>query len=471
MAKRSSTRICLLAALLLSLVLAACAPVAPTAAPAGQGEQAAPTAAPAQAEPTQAPAAGQAAGALSGEVSFLIWQNSPGMDKLVGEDLPRKFESLHPGTKVNATVLPWDQYNTKLALLVSAGTPPDIFESGPDFMRYVSEGTVIPLDDQIKNDPILGDPNQSRVDANDFMKADREHIYGTQFGAICGMQLYYNKDLFDKAGVAYPDENWTWDDFRAAAQKLTITENGETTQWGTTWGYLAGWDGGWAPLVWDNGGEVFDSPFNPTKFYFDSPEVINAWQFMQDLIYKDKVAPTPATLDTLSQAGGALLSGKVAMVVDGCWMMQAYKGGDFKLGMTVLPKGPEGRFNAGWFAGGMAIASASKNKDLAWEYLRWLAVDKEANEMLANIGQACGAPMVKEFDSIYAASWKDVPGGDACTQSLDNVRAATIWHNNWNEVWTNTISPAWDKFQNGDMTAEEFSKTITGPANEALNKK
>ena len=473
----------ILAVLLLASILVACSqptpapapttqPAAPTTAPAAPTEQAAPTEAPAteapQPAPTEAAPTAEVAPALSGEISFLIWQSSPGMDKLVGEDLPRMFEAKYPGTKINATVLPYDQYNTKLALLVSAGTPPDIFESGPDFMRYVTEGVVVPLDDRFAADPILSDATQSRVEANDFMRADRQHIYGTQFGSICGMQLYYNRDLFDKAGVAYPDENWTWDDFRAAAKKLTVEENGETVQWGTAWGYLGGWDGGWSPLVWDYGAEYFDSPFQTKALYLDKPEVIAAWQFMQDLVYKDKVAPTPATLDVLSQAGGALLSGKVAMLVDGCWMMQSYKGGDFQLGMSVLPKGPAGRVNTGWFAGGMAIAKASKYPDLAWEYLRWLAADEEANKALASIGMSCGAPVVKAYDQLYATSWKDIPGGDACTQSLENAKAATIWADAWNEIWTNTISPNWDKFANGEITAQQLSEAINKPSNDAL---
>jgi hypothetical protein len=91
--------------------------------------------------------------------------------------------------------------------------------------------------------------------------------------------------------------------------------------------------------------------------------------------------------------------------------------------------------------------------------------------MLATIGQACGAPMVKAYDQLYASSWKDIPGGDACTKSLDNARAATIWANPWNEIWTNIITPQWDKFQNGTINAKELSDAINKPANDALNAK
>jgi multiple sugar transport system substrate-binding protein len=434
------------------LFLAACATV-PAAGPAA---------------PAQGDASAQAEGDLTGEITFLLWQNSPGMDELISETLPRLFEEEHPGATVNVTIVPYDQYNQKLALLVASGTPPDIFQSGPDFGRYVAEGAVIPLDDYIELDPVLNDPEKSRVDANDLMKVDRQHIYGAQNAALCGMQLYYNQDLFDQAGVDYPNADWTWDDFLAAAKALTIREGDEVVQWGTSWGYLPGWDGGWAPLVWSRGGEVFDSPYAPTEFYFDSPEVVASWQWMQDLVFTHEVAPPPAVVDVLDQAGGPLLSGKAAMVIDGCWMLGSYKNGDFKLGMSVVPQGPEGRVNVWWFAGGFAISSASEHKQLAWEFLRWLAVSEEANSHLAATGMSCGAPIVREFDELYAASWEDVPGGDACAQSLDNARYATIWSPKWAEIWDTVISPEWDKFTQGEITAQQLADAIQPQANAML---
>jgi multiple sugar transport system substrate-binding protein len=288
---------------------------------------------------------------------------------------------------------------------------------------------------------------------------------------LCSTQLYYNQDLFDKAGMPYPNENWTWDDFLAAAQKLTIKQGDETTQWGTDLGYLGGWDGGWQMLMWTRGGKVQDTNFNPDKLYLDAPEVIDALQWLQDLIYKHKVAPPPAVVSALQQAGGPFLSGKVAMVVDGCWMLSAYKGGSFKLGMTVIPKGPAGRFNPIWYAMTFVIPEASKNKPLAWEWARWLAVDQKANELQASTGQSCGAPIVRKYDDLYSAAWKDVPGGDACVKSLENTKFGQIYTPKWQEIWDTIIAPEWDKFMNGTVSAKDFSAAINDKVNQKLQEK
>ncbi|MHB0858086.1 MAG: ABC transporter substrate-binding protein [Anaerolineae bacterium] len=424
------------------------------------------------AEPTEASEAEeaseeQAAPQLSGEINLLFWMQTPGMDEAMVDKLPAAFQAKYPGTTINTTLVGSD-YDSKLALLMSAGDPPDIIMPGGDFGRYVAEGLVLPLDDLILNDPILGDPALARTNANETVRTDGVSIYGTHWSVLCGTQLYYNRDLFDAAGLDYPNNDWTWDDYLEAAQKLTITEGDEIVQYGTAWGYLPGWDGGWAPIVWSYGGEIWDSPYNPTEFRFDSPEVVAAWQWMQDLVYKWKVAPTPAAADILSEAGGPLLSGRVAMVIDGCWMMGPYDAGNFELGMSERPKGPAGGVGGVWYAGGTAITQGSDNKELAWEYLRWLAVDKEANEIIASLGQTCGAPWVREFDDLYATSWREVPGGEACMTSLDDARPATIYHPKWAEIWTNIITPEWDKFTNGSITAQEFADAINGPANEAL---
>ncbi len=438
--------------LVLGLLVGCGAPqTAPTAGPAATGGTQATVAAPTTAPVTEKK--------LSGEITVLVWNITPEMDKVL-QDQAAEFEKTHPGTKVNVTLVPFDQFNTKLTLLMSSGTPPDLAAMPGDIMNYVQQGLVVPLDEFFNADPVLSDPAKSRTEAYDLVRFDGSHIYVAQYGPLCGMQLYYNKDLFDKASVEYPNENWTWDDFRAAAQELTITEGDETVQWGCDLGFLVGWNGGWDPLVWGRGGQLYDTNFNPEKLTLNTPEVIDALQWMQDLIYKDKVAPSPAVQSVLSQAGGPFLSGKVAMVIDGCWMLSAYKGASFPIGMTVIPKGPKGRFQTLWYAAQLVMFQGSKNKDLAWEFARWLAVDRTANEMMASSGQNCGAPIVREFDELYSSAWKDVPGGDACVKCLEGGRNGSLWTPNWNEIWDTIINPEWEKFMNGTITAQELVTTI-----------
>ena len=433
--------------LLMVLVMTACSAVMPAGVPAG--------------------ATGDQAAGGNREISILSWNITPELDKVL-EDQATKFEELNPGTSVNVTLVPFDQFNTKLSLMVASGAPPDLSAMPGDIMAYAKDGLVLPLDDYIAGDPVLSDPEKSRVDAYDLVRFDGEHVAVSQYGPLCGMQLYYNQDLFDAAGVDYPNENWTWDDFVAAAQKLTITDGDQTTQWGADLGYLMGWDGGWDVLAWSNGAEILDTNFQPDNIHLEDPKVVAALQWMQDLVYTHKVAPAPGQQQALNDAGGPLLSGKVAMVVDGCWMLSAYKGGNFKLGMSDIPQGSAGRANTMWYAAQLVLYEKSQNKDLAWEFARWLAVDKTANEMTAAAGQNCGAPIVREFDELYSTAWKDVPGGEACVTSLDNAHYGAIYATNWSEIWDTVIAPEWDKFNQGSITAQQFVDTVDPKVDEML---
>ena len=315
----------------------------------------------------------------------------------------------------------------------------------------------------------LGNSEQVRSFWLEGGKIDGEHYYAIPTcGTLGGNILFYNAELFDKAGVAYPNENWTWDDFLSAAQALTIREGDETVQWGTAWGYLTAWDGGWWQLVWTRGGQVLDTNFNPKHMYLDSPEVIESWQWLQDLVYKWKVAPPPAVTDMLSQAGGDLQSGKVAMVINGVWMLEPYQNAVPKLGMTLIPKGPAGRGDIAWPTGA-GIFKASKNIPLAWTWLRWLCCDEEANKLYAQVGINCGAPFVRAFDKYYSSSWQNTPGGDACVKHLDAARMGGIISAKWGQIWTEVIAPEWDKFTAGKITAEELSAAINDRVNQMLS--
>lgn len=451
-------------ALLMALVgCGGTTPAAPTGSTAAPAEAPATSSAPSVGT-TSAPAA---AGQVSGEITVMNWNISAAVDK-VFQDQAAEYSKTHPGTTVNMNLLPFEQYSQKLPLLFSSGTPPDAFGMPGNIMQYVQADKVMPLDDYMKTDPVLSDPKQIRTQANDMVRFAGGHVYATQSGTLCSMQLYYNQDLFDKAGVAYPDDNWTWDDLRAAAQKLTVREGEDTQQWGMDLGYLLGWDGGWQALATSFGAKIMDTNFNPTRLNLDSPEVIQGWQYMQDLIYKDKVAPPPSVRSALDQAGGPFLSGKVAMVPDGCWQLATYKEAKFKLGMALLPKGKAGRVHPIWYANPYVIPTATKNPALAWDFLRWLATDQKANEMMASAGLNCGAPVVRKYDDLYSKAWQGIPGGNACVRSLDTAQYFQIYSEKWQETYDGQIAPEWEQFTNGKITAQQLSAAITDKANAAL---
>ena len=423
---------------------------------------------------TQAATAGQAASPkVSGQINVMTWSAGPSQDK-TSKDLVKLFQRTHSGTTVNLTILPFDQYAHKLTLLIATGKAPDVFAAPGDALRYVREGTVIPLDSYYRHDPILGNPNKSRTFANKLTMYDRKHVYAAQFGALCSMQLYYNRDLFRAAHVSYPTNKWTWNDFLKAAKKLTVRQGGKIVQWGTDLGYLQGWDGGWQTMAASNGAKkIMDSAFDPHRFRLNQPAVVKSWQFMQDLIYKYEVAPNPATSTALSQGGTTpFQTGKVAMVPDGCCVLSNYKTAKFKVGMSLLPRGTTSqRIDPIWAANAgipFFIAKSSNNKDLAWEWLRWMAADRKANQAQAASGENCGAPIVKAYDRLFAKGWNSIPGGNACVRSLDRTQYFQISALNWQKITDTIITPAWDKFVHNKITAKEMAKTIEPQINDAL---
>lgn len=134
------------------------------------------------------------------------------------------FEAEHPGIKVEYETAAWDAYFTKLQTVVAAKQAPDAFELNyENFVTYADKGALADLTPLIAADTGFStdvyNPTALAAFAQD----------GKQLGLVesfSNVVLFYNKDLFDKAGVAYPTADWTWTEELAAAQKLTDTANG-----------------------------------------------------------------------------------------------------------------------------------------------------------------------------------------------------------------------------------------------------
>ena len=265
-------------------------------------------------------------------------------------------------------------YDDKVLTDVAGGTPPDVFQQGGrDFGLFVSKGVLQDLSALIARD---------HYDTSDFFAVCMQLT--TWKGKVYGLPddlnllgLYYNKDLFDKAGVAYPPTtwgapNWTWQDFEDTARKLTVTNGGATTQFGAD---FAGLDPtGIAPVIWSYGGDYLDA--NWTKSLMDQPAAEAAIGYLQTLMIKDKVLPTAADL-AKQGSNPRLFAGTVAMRVAGAYFSnpasQSIK--SFSWDVAALPSGTAGAFSAtgGSQGSSWSIAAAGKQQDDAWQLTQWMA--------------------------------------------------------------------------------------------------
>jgi multiple sugar transport system substrate-binding protein len=174
----------------------------------------------------------------------------------------------------------------------------------------------------------------------------------------------YNIDLFEKYGVDVPSPDWTWDDFRAVAEKMTVKEDNVFGYGGYYGGTLGLGNEIGIALVGGAGGKVFED--DESKIIVDSAESIAGLNFWAQLL-KDEIAPSPAV--SAAYPAGIWVTGNAAMFALATWgVPQMHEFGNFKYDVLPWPKGPVTQIT-GSFGSGYGITKDSKNPDIAWSYM------------------------------------------------------------------------------------------------------
>jgi multiple sugar transport system substrate-binding protein len=322
-----------------------------------------------------------ACGAKSGnsKISMMMWGDPAELD--VWNKIVADFQAANPGITVSVEVSDWDSYWTKLKTLLAANTPPDVFAiDAPYYLDYRSKGTLLSLQPYIDADPTVLDGIYPQT-LQAYQTPEGYFGIPRDFQTIV---LFYNKDMFDTAGLPYPTANWTWDDLRTAARQLTkdVNGDGKTDQYGYTFDM---WDmePGWSEALWDYGGDIIST--DHTQTLIGSPEARLAWQMLYDMTFVDKSVPDA---NTSGQYGGDLfLAGVAAMMPMGHWAVPSYSEASFKWDVVPMPAGPAGRFTSVNSAG-FVIAHGSKQPDSAWQFLKFV-LSATAQTRLAELGFAC----------------------------------------------------------------------------------
>ena len=135
------------------------------------------------------------------------------------DEITNLFNAAHPKIHVTAQQVSNKEYYTKLQTTLVTNTGPDImWMDGPDFPSFQTKGFLLPLNDYIKRDSF---------DMNNYPKSlvDLYSLDGNTYGMpkdFDTIGLYYNKKMFDAKNVAYPNENWTWDDLKKQLKSLRL---------------------------------------------------------------------------------------------------------------------------------------------------------------------------------------------------------------------------------------------------------
>lgn len=207
--------------------------------------------------------------------------------------------------------IPSDYY-TQVKTQLAGGTGADLFWMDQNNMALAAEGVFLPIDECV-----AGAPPQSAGDLSDYYPGILavNQFDGQTYGLPWIAQpvvLYFNRGLFDAAGVEYPQAGWTWDDFMEKARALTLDTDGD----GTTdqWGFI---NNGWPPpfiFIWQAGGELISDDF--TTAPIDSPEFVEGFEFYLSTAYNPEVSPSREVI--AEQGFGEMFkAGKIAMFMGG----------------------------------------------------------------------------------------------------------------------------------------------------------
>ena len=312
-----------------------------------------------------APAAAATAppAALSGQLSFLVF-GEPAESKAFF-NVADGFMAANPGVKINTTAVPSQpDHLLKLSTSLAAGDPPDVWII--DYRRFgllQNAGVIDPAGPHLAQSPV--------IHATDFFtKPLQPFTVNGQLQCIplnmSSLEVYYNKDLFDRAHVPYPQPGWTWNDFVRDAVAITKLSTPDEQIYG------AGIDPQLirlAPFIWENGGDIVDNPDHPTRFTLDTPAAKEAFQWFVDLQTKYHVIASEAetaseqdeTRFLFNTLGMWLLSRRVVPA------LRTSSG--FSWDVAPLPTGKQ--LVSILHTDGYCIAAASKNKDLAWKFVEY----------------------------------------------------------------------------------------------------
>lgn len=298
-----------------------------------------------------------------------------------------KFEREHPHIKLKIEHIPGSQeYVFKLLTQFVAGTAPDIISlDASSAAVFINNNVLRDLSPYIAAD-LTFDENAFFPNVYSIATRDKK-IYGLP-GNFTPMMVYYNKHLFDEAGVAYPRDGWTWEEFLDACLRLTKTRPGETSpyQYGF---YFTNWMPGWIMWLWQNGADVLSPDGTRANGFLNSPEAVEAVQFFTDLVIKHKVAPTIS--ETAATGSNLFQSGQAAMEISGHWSMVGYKASESKtfkfsdIGVIGLPQRKH-RVTVMYHAG-LSITVNSKHPKEAWEFIRY-GTGAEVQAKMASSGLA-----------------------------------------------------------------------------------
>ena len=283
------------------------------------------------------------------------------------EGIIRPFEESHPGIHVVLQTAPYALYVSKSLTSIASGSriadlmfAEDWF--GQELIRAKYARDLMPY---VRRDIVPGDYYSETMTEWRGSPANDGVLYG--FPACLGLTvLFYNKDMFDRAGIPYPDTSWTYDDLIRVGKKLTVDTDGDgiPDQWGLSFDvHYTGLE----TVIYSLGGRMLTP--DGRHAVLEEPATLKSLEFIRKMFVTDRIAPNTTSFVNVWDS---FVGQRAAMILIGSLGAASLEGSSIRWDLTYPPKGPAGIRKSRRFSMAFMIPQNSPHPEESWQLLLWI---------------------------------------------------------------------------------------------------
>lgn len=373
-------------------------------------------------------------------------------------ELYKKFNEKYPWITIEQVPVNSQPIMEIIASLEAAGTPADLTWIDSDLITYDQAGLVEDLTPYIDRDPTFQDVQLPQGFFDTMTYKDKK--LAVPFVDV-PMWILVNKDLLSKHGVEMPQNNWTYDDFRDIAKKITDPDAGEyglTTQAEFQMRVLST-----KAIADGHAANIHYMNEDLTQSLLNTPDVMNDVRWLADFVWKDGSMQSNAKAAEQGDVTREFINGKTGFAIGGDWVLPGLKK-DAKFEWDVLPF-PMGKVSQPGYSiyGPLSMLSGSKHKEEAFLWISF-QFSKEAQKW--KIDQGANASVI---DPELTAYYDETPMWEG-----KNKEAVKIAKENA-KIQPGVTIPAWSEYNWNNILNEiifdgaDINKLI--PETEKWNKR
>ena len=377
------------------------------------------------------------------------------------EGIIKPFEQSHPGVRVILQTSPYSLYVSKSLTSIASGSRlADVMYAEDWFgQELIQKQYALNLMPYVRRDVAV-----DQFSAETFTEwrgaAQREdELYG--FPACLGLTvLFYNKELFDRAGLAYPDTTWTYDDLVRAGKRLTIVRDGVTEQWGLCFDiHYTGLE----TVIYSFGGRTLSEDGRHAAL--TEPNTVRGLQYIQDIFLKHRIASTTTSFINTFEP---FLAQRAAMILVGSLGAINLEGSPMRWDITFPPKGPDGTRRSRRFTMAYMIPRNTPHPDEAWQLLHWILtktpvalIDRQYQGMMPTYKPFAGSSAWLNAKPLYDRR---------LLVGLEEGYAFPLFTPGWQEWRDNNLTPEMMLMIRGEKSVEECAAAAQERINEVLQR-